>query len=96
MTNNVREKFADVVAIKTPPREDAGCIHIPRLEGDITDISDLYVFVDGIQIGQYASMRKAWMVLASSYYVFNTEYPRNQRSSRNFTQRVLLNIKDSD
>lgn len=93
---NLREKLEEVLTINLPHTQDGGCIHVPKFDVGLDTISDMYVFMDAIQIARCSSMHEAWMVQAMSYYVFNMAYPNVLKSTTNFLQRIILNVKKSD
>ena len=92
----MKEKFTDILTIGVEPRHSAGCIHIPRLDQGILQVKQFFVFMDGIQLAECQSLQEAWMVLMAACYVFNIVYPREQKSTMNFCQRVILGIHDDE
>ena len=92
----MRERLDDIVTVSGDPRTSAGCIYITRLDQTIMDVSKFFVFMDGLQVAECKSLPEAWMILMGASYVFNIVYPKEQRSTMNFCQRVLLGIQDND
>ena len=94
LPGQMKEKITDILSISGEPRPSAGCIHITRLDQNIMDVKRFFVFMDGIQLAECESLSEAWMVLMGASYVFNIVYPKEQKSTMNFSQRIMLGIQD--
>ena len=64
-------------------------------DGDFLNITDFYIYVDGIMVCESVDFIEAFIFYLASFYVFHISHPNGLKKSLYFMDRAILKLKDS-